>query len=148
MPRLTTFILASGQLASLKFIAAAKDLKDMKFRQVPFFLDWRNKLGEKIRLVVGIILVILTMSFMMTLNSFNMAVAQDQDYQKLCSGFVDGNYRDSISVPFTWKIPACQRYAESIGADYYQLGCLSPNGFSWGEPNGGPPGRNRCEWSY
>lgn len=65
--------------------------------------------------------------------------------QKLCSGFIGGNWRDTIEVSDGWSISTCLSWTQSIGALQSQLGCLSDTGFSWGALNGGIPSPN-CGW--
>jgi hypothetical protein len=65
---------------------------------------------------------------------------------KLCSGVLAPNWRDTITVPDSWKAGTCQGFASSIGTSAYQLGCANPDNFSWGNPNGGTPPDNRCNW--
>ena len=69
----------------------------------------------------------------------------DTSNSKVCSGFVQGNFRDTIIVSSNWTSGTCQSWMRSIGADSYQLGCVFDNAFSWGNVNGGTPNPN-CGW--
>jgi hypothetical protein len=65
---------------------------------------------------------------------------------KLCSGVLDGKWRDTITVPDSWSIGACQTFASAIGADTYQLGCANQNGISFGAGNNANPPSPNCGW--
>jgi hypothetical protein len=65
---------------------------------------------------------------------------------KMCSGFVPGIFRDTIVVT-SWHPYTCAGWVQSIGGTYWQLGCLTDYGYSWGAVNGGIPNSN-CGWSY
>lgn len=64
---------------------------------------------------------------------------------KMCSGFVSGNYRDTILVPSAWSSGMCQSWVASTGTSSWQIGCVFDWGYSWGTPNGGLPPSN-CGW--
>ncbi len=65
---------------------------------------------------------------------------------KICSGILNANWRDSITVPNTWNAEACKGFSQSIGTNQYQLGCANRNSISWGAVNGGTPAENACRW--
>lgn len=66
---------------------------------------------------------------------------------KLCSAIVPGNWRDTIAVPDTWTVGACQTFAETVIATHYQLGCADGNGIAWGGyNNANAPAGNSCKW--
>jgi hypothetical protein len=65
---------------------------------------------------------------------------------KVCSVFISGNWRDSIIVPTTWVPAQCGQFMTSVGADTWQLGCVSGQDFTWGVTNGGVPNGNVCKW--
>lgn len=73
------------------------------------------------------------------------AFAQTSIAQKVCSGYVVSNFRDTISVPSGWSAGSCQSWAKDIGATEYQLGCVFNKSYSWGIPGGGTPSPN-CGW--
>ena len=64
---------------------------------------------------------------------------------KVCSGVLNANWRDTITVPDTFTAEACKGFSQSIGTNMYQLGCLQPNSISWGGLNSGTPSPN-CGW--
>ena len=117
----------------------------MRLKQVHSSFAGTMQQVKKAKLVIGLSLLIIIMSFTTVLNFSSVAVAQTAP-TKLCSAVVPGNYRDSISVPSTWTPDQCRRYASSVGASIYQLGCIFERSFSWGGLNGTPPPSNTCGW--
>ena len=59
--------------------------------------------------------------------------ALDNGIQKVCSGVVGNQFRDSIVVPANWTGTLCQSWAISIGTTAFQLGCLNTpfSGYFW-----------------
>ena len=59
--------------------------------------------------------------------------ALDNGLQKVCSGVVGNQFRDSIVVPANWTGTLCQSWATSIGTTQFQLGCLNTpfSGYFW-----------------
>lgn len=44
---------------------------------------------------------------------------------KICSTFVGGNWRDTITVPSTWTNSDCADFMTATGAANYSMGCIS-----------------------
>jgi hypothetical protein len=71
---------------------------------------------------------------------------------KLCSGFIEGNFRDTIPVAQTWTPETCHAFADVIGTDFWQLGCMNRDSFVFGAPqtitDSTPnlPLDNTCNW--
>jgi hypothetical protein len=74
--------------------------------------------------------------------------------QKMCSAGLYNGWRDSIIVPNGWDSAQCKRFSDSIGAVYFQLGCVAGTDFSWGKSitgpgvlmvDGGIPQSNSCK---
>jgi len=64
---------------------------------------------------------------------------------KICSAFVAGNWRNDIAVMPQWTGSDCWAWAKSIGADQYQLACLTDDEVVYGSGGGMPPAPN-CGW--
>ena len=94
-----------------------------------------------------VLLLITTAALTLLMLSSGSLVAQsDQPISnKLCSGIVPGNYRDTINVPYNWSPRTCRDFANSIGAETYQLGCITDTSFVWGQLGGGRPFSD-CGW--
>src|SRR4051794_37519606 len=64
---------------------------------------------------------------------------------KICSGYAEANWRDSIEVDDSWGLTTCRGWANSIGAPRWQVGCLTSSRVVWGTTGGGLPAVN-CGW--
>lgn len=67
---------------------------------------------------------------------------------KLCSAVhaLNARWRDTIIAPDNWGRATCQNFANSLGTREYQLGCVNPGSFSWGDNKGSMPQENQCKW--
>lgn len=92
-----------------------------------------------------LLLVTTALTFLLLSGSPLMAQTNEPLSDKLCSGIVPGVFRDTINVPFSWSPRACKSFANSIGAQTYQLGCITYGGFVWGNSGGGRPFAE-CGW--
>ena len=71
---------------------------------------------------------------------------------KLCSEFVPGNWRDTVTVAETWSPATCLAYAKAVAGTMWQLGCMNRDSFVFGaaqsttvsSPN--LPAGDICEW--
>ncbi len=73
---------------------------------------------------------------------------------KVCSGAVGGTFRDTVNVPDGYKISDCEELAKKLALTVarhskpftYNVGCLTPNGYTWSDTPGRPPESNPCKW--
>ena len=96
------------------------------------------------RLKIFTSLLIFGVSVIFTFSVLNQSVAQSSGV-KICSVFVSGMFRDTISVPMGWNDSVCRRFMKSVGANGYQLGCVFDSNFSLGGTDGELPSKN-CGW--
>jgi hypothetical protein len=65
---------------------------------------------------------------------------------KVCSIIVPNMWRDNTLVPSSWTVATCHRFATSMGAWNYQVGCILPDVVVLGPVDGGVPSPN-CGWT-
>jgi hypothetical protein len=101
------------------------------------------------------IIITLAVGLPISFSTTSAVHAQPTPPKKLCSVFVPGNWRDTITVDQPgWFTIQCNTYRVAVGATQLQLGCLTPTGFSFGQPyvgqqagNANFPPDNSCGWS-
>jgi hypothetical protein len=54
--------------------------------------------------------------------------------QKVCSVFIPDNWRDTVIAGSKWTVETCQAYAAAVLAELHQLGCITKDGFAFGDP--------------
>ena len=99
---------------------------------------------QKLGIIAGSILLPIIIVIATTLTALPTN-AQTPTNVKVCSAFIRGEFRDSTQVPAGWTSGTCSRWAQNMGAENFQLGCLQSNNYSWGTFNGGIPSPN-CGW--
>jgi hypothetical protein len=62
---------------------------------------------------------------------------------QVCSVYVGGAFRDSITVPDGFSIAACRDFQVKAGCFHYQLGCATPTGIAFSSEDAGAWG---CGW--
>jgi hypothetical protein len=131
-------------LSRYKFITS-QGVNTLKLKQIESSIARAMQQGKKAKLIFGMVLLVVVMSFTTLINHSSVAIAQTVP-TKLCSAVVPGTFRDSIPVPSTWRAIDCRNFASSVGANIYQLGCIYAQGAYWGRLNGTPPEANACGW--
>ena len=51
--------------------------------------------------------------------------------QKICTVGISSDWRDTFIVPSSWTIATCKAFRDSVSADFYALGCIFEDSFSW-----------------
>jgi hypothetical protein len=63
-------------------------------------------------------------------TSFAVAVKN----QKICSVIAPANFRDTFVAGKDWTAATCQAFAAAVSAPNHQLGCITNDGFAFGDP--------------
>ncbi len=97
--------------------------------------------SKKVVLVTVLVVVALTLA---KFFSSEPVMAQTTT-MKICSVFISGNWRDTVTVPSGWRTGTCLNYKNTVRATSYQVGCVFNNSYSFGAVGGGTPSPN-CGW--